>query len=918
MDFWQLLGNLHPKLVQFPLVLLLAGLIFDAAGLFKRSANCHWAARILSSAGTFFLLVAFICGIYAEIWAGRAGIPQEQIEWHELMANIASWGFVVLMAFRLFLEPAQRKAMIAYTVIGLSWYSLLVITGYLGGRLVFDYGAAVVGARSDAIPALHDLNVLATRQTDLNLRYSEMMHHIFGWLTLALSGSLFVNAVFPKKSEKAKWVGPALLMFGGIFLFFCADLDLYKFTDLRQLRDREVQLHKTLAIILTVVGGSAIWRMRKGAKASEPENQQQGKNRFARAGDNGGNGANGNGANGGESHSPKFDAVQSSAIASVAIKTDDPESNGGFSERWKRDRYTASGIAGAEPVLAQDSKDAGAVLVAERSSPKPAPAATKSGSLTTPSKVVAVMALIGGGMLFTHVHTVAPYANVAAGVYINHVVLGLVALGIGGTRLLQDSWPKRRHLLAFCFAVLMCVESVLLIGYNEGLPWFIGYGNYNRWGNPDLPLAGTIAPYGAFRAELTFDNATSKMDLYVWDRFNNTPHPVDTQNVTVQISRGYQESGIMLAADPSDMGASNANDANGAAGTGGVSHFSAIVPSMQGVVAFSARAALPYGDSTRMGYFDPWVTPIVHPIPPNEVAKYQCPMHEGVLSETPGKCPLCGMPMILIQTTPRMVLHDDGYDMQFSIDGHAATMTAGKEGIFKFVPTQNGQMLRDLAIVHEHLMHLIVVSADLSFFDHVHPVIQPDGSFLLPYTFAKPGSYLLFSDITPVGQRNQVFRIPVRVAPADGNPELLMASEPIVPSTTFSKPLAADPSITAELLFQPRTPQTGIHNDFVFRLTKDGQPLTDLQPYIGAMGHCVIISQDTQMYLHCHPEQLLAPSPDARGGPTIAFHTIFPHAGIYKIWGQFRRGDQILVADFVVEVKDPLLPPKMINFLLDD
>ena len=26
------------------------------------------------------------------------------------------------------------------------------------------------------------------------------------------------------------------------------------------------------------------------------------------------------------------------------------------------------------------------------------------------------MALIGGGMLFTHVHTVAPYANVAAGV----------------------------------------------------------------------------------------------------------------------------------------------------------------------------------------------------------------------------------------------------------------------------------------------------------------------------------------------------------------------------------------------------------------------------------------------------------------------------------------------------------------------
>ena len=44
-----------------------------------------------------------------------------------------------------------------------------------------------------------------------------------------------------------------------------------------------------------------------------------------------------------------------------------------------------------------------------------------------------------------------------------------------------------------------------------------------------------------------------------------------------------------------------------------------------------------------MGYFDPWVTPVIHPIPPNEVAKYQCPMHDGMQSEKPGFCPLCGM-----------------------------------------------------------------------------------------------------------------------------------------------------------------------------------------------------------------------------------------------------------------------------------
>jgi len=189
MAFWQFLGDLHPKLVQFPLVLLLAGLIFDACGLIARSPRLHFAARALSTAGVFSLLLAFVCGVYAEIWAGRAGIPQEQIEWHELVANVASWGFVVLTAWRLFLTDAHPRSLTTYVAAGLCWYGLLVLAGYLGGRLVFQYGAAVTGGRADDIVTLHDLNVLATRQTDDNLRYSELVHHVAGWLTLALTGA---------------------------------------------------------------------------------------------------------------------------------------------------------------------------------------------------------------------------------------------------------------------------------------------------------------------------------------------------------------------------------------------------------------------------------------------------------------------------------------------------------------------------------------------------------------------------------------------------------------------------------------------------------------------------------------------------------------------------------------------------------
>ena len=347
MAFWQILGDLHPKLVQFPLVLLLAGLSFDACGLLARSPRCHFAGKALSSAGVVFLLLAFVCGIYAEIWAGRAGIPQAPIEWHELFANVASWGFVVLTAWRFLLNEERRRTLATYTLVGFCWYGLLVVTGYLGGKLVFDYGAAVVGGRADDVLTLHDLNVLATRQTDANLRYSELMHHVSGWLTLALSGAIAATTLFPSRSAKLKWVGPVILFVGGVGLFFFADRDLYRLTDLRQLRDREVQLHKSLAVILATLGAIGVYRARRGEGARQGERSATGPGR----------------------------------------------------------------------------------RVGRR-------------QLVTPSKVVAVAALIGGGLLFTHVHTVAPYANVAAGVYIAHVVMGLTALGIGVARLAADAAPR--------------------------------------------------------------------------------------------------------------------------------------------------------------------------------------------------------------------------------------------------------------------------------------------------------------------------------------------------------------------------------------------------------------------------------------------------------------------------------------------
>jgi uncharacterized membrane protein len=792
MAFWQFLGDLHPKLVQFPLVLLLAGLIFDACGLVARSPRLHVAARALSTAGVFSLLLAFVCGVYAEIWAGRAGIPQQQIEWHELVANVASWGFVILTAWRLFLTDANRRSVTIYAVAGLCWYALLVVTGYLGGRLVFQYGAAVIGGRADDVVTLHDLNVLATRQTDDNLRYSELVHHVAGWLTLALSGAVAAHTLWPSRADRLKWVGPLILLLGGVGLFFFADVDLYRFTDIRQLRDREVQLHKTLALILATVGALGLHRLRH---------------------------------------------------------------------------------------------------------PRP----TRR-HLATPSKVVAVMALIGGAMLFTHVHTVAPYANVAAGVYIAHLVMGLTALGIGVARLAQDALPRWRRAFEFLFLTLLGAESILLVTYNEGLPWYIGYGRYQRWGaradgtrDPGAP----IAPYGPIRAQLDFDPQTRLVVVSIKDRFTEAPAPIAASRIDLRISRGYEEIGVRLAADATRT------------------RFSATAPFLANVMAFSARAELPVDGRMTMGYFDPWVTPAVRPVPPNRVARFQCPMHDGMISESPGACPLCGMALVPRRRVPTAALHGADYDMRLDL-GPETQAVAGSPARLRFVPLERGTSLRSLSVVHEHPLHLIIVSDDLGVFDHVHPTLEPDGSLMLSYTFPSSGTYVLYAEITPSGQHAQVFRFLVSVQTRAGAPDPPPRARDLGPSPTLSKAVDGNPGMTAELRFQPRKPMAGIETHFLLRFSKDGVPVNDLEPYIGAMAHAVFVSEDTEVFLHSHPEQLLSPTPAARGGPDIPFATFFPRPGRYKLWVQFKRHGTVGVVSYVVDVKPTLLPAGVVRFLLDD
>jgi len=207
------------------------------------------------------------------------------------------------------------------------------------------------------------------------------------------------------------------------------------------------------------------------------------------------------------------------------------------------------------------------------------------------------------------------------------------------------------------------------------------------------------------------------------------------------------------------------------------------------------------------------------------------------------------------------------------------------------------QVVTAFDVVHEQKMHLIVVSRDLRFFDHVHPDLSADGTFSVRYTFPYGGDFLLFTDATPTGAGQQVLSAPLHVT---GPPPPEGGSRP-----DPSGPMRGSFGNLAVSVSPEHTPlRAREDNKLVFTLMRNGQPVTDLSPWLGAMGHLVLINEDGETFVHSHPVERT----DAAGNPEpqdgrVAFWVRFPKPGVYRFWGQFNVGNNVVTTDFAVRVQ---------------
>ncbi|HKD99744.1 MAG TPA: hypothetical protein VKE69_01940, partial [Planctomycetota bacterium] len=212
----------------------------------------------------------------------------------------------------------------------------------------------------------------------------------------------------------------------------------------------------------------------------------------------------------------------------------------------------------------------------------------------------------------------------------------------------------------------------------------------------------------------------------------------------------------------------------------------------------------------------------------------------------------------------------------------------------------DGKPVTDLEVVHEKLLHLLIVSDDLSWFAHEHPAIQPDASFTLKLAFPHGGDFTLFHDFTPA-------RVGMQVVPVDLHVEGdVPAPTPLVANATRSEVVDG---FTVEL--DAPSPLRSIQMQrLTFRLSKGGVPVTDLEPFLGAMGHLIVVSEDRKRFVHSHPLELKTPAGKRPSGPDVTFQAQFPVPGLYKAWAQFQHHGRVITAPFVVKVVSPrdLLP----------
>jgi hypothetical protein len=264
---------------------------------------------------------------------------------------------------------------------------------------------------------------------------------------------------------------------------------------------------------------------------------------------------------------------------------------------------------------------------------------------------------------------------------------------------------------------------------------------------------------------------------------------------------------------------------------------------------------------------------------------FWCPMHPAIRSPREVRCALCGMALVPIPP-PRT----GEYRMDVSVEpGRNGSGISGIQLVVR--DPDSGAPVRDFVQVHDRSLHLFVISRDLERFSHVHPTQAGGGTFVLAEPFDE-GTYLIVADFLPAGGTPQMLH---RVVSTPGYSGAMFPPPPTLKAGP--KEQIVDGGLRIRLDASGLSALDPATLAFKVADAVTGVPVTDLEPYLGASGHLLVVSPDLTAAVHGHPEG------PPTSGPDVVFNPILPAPGVYKLWVQVQRAGRVFTVPFVIEAR---------------
>jgi hypothetical protein len=209
--------------------------------------------------------------------------------------------------------------------------------------------------------------------------------------------------------------------------------------------------------------------------------------------------------------------------------------------------------------------------------------------------------------------------------------------------------------------------------------------------------------------------------------------------------------------------------------------------------------------------------------------------------------------------------------LHFTIkDAQGAAMTA-------FVPDQT------------KLMHFYLIRSDLTGFQHVHPTMAAGGTWTANLAALTPGNYRAYVAFNAKNSSGTTVA------------EVLSSALTVSGTATDTALPAASTttSVDGYTLTVSGEAMAAMSHNLTVTVTKNGKPVTDLQPYLQTYAHLTAIHAGDLAFAHLHPEGAAAMTDT--GGPTLTFNTTLPSSGAWRFFIQFQTAGVLHTAAITLQ-----------------